>query len=130
MTRLEALLRANADFYEAFAQGDYERLVGLCAREAELACIHPGWPALHGRTAVLESWRRIFAEGPPSLVCVEPRAYVQGEAGFVICSELMQSGALVATNVFVFEAGEWRLTHHHAGPRPPLDFPEPTGPLN
>jgi ketosteroid isomerase-like protein len=126
----QALLQANTAFYEAFAQRDVERLCSLWARDAEIACIHPGWPAVHGRPAVLESWRSIFGGNPPEIAVTDARAYVYGETGFVICTELLPGGTLVATNVFVLEAGEWRLVHHQAGPAPDIELPEPTGPLH
>ena len=126
----QALLEANTAFYEAFAQRDVERLCGLWARDAEIACIHPGWPAVHGRSAVLESWRDILGGNPPEIAVTDAHAYVYGETGFVICTELLPGGTLVATNLFVLEAGEWRLVHHQAGPAPDIEFPEPTGALH
>jgi hypothetical protein len=85
---------------------------------------------VHGRPAVLESWRGIFGGNPPEIAVTDARAYVYGETGFVICTELLPGGTLVATNVFVLEAGEWRLVHHQAGPAPDIELPEPTGPLH
>jgi hypothetical protein len=34
----------------------------------------------------------------------------------VICYETMGDTVLVATNIFVREAGTWKLAHHQAGP--------------
>lgn len=112
----EAALAANAAFYEAFAAADFEAMDKLWARRAPVLCIHPGWGLLAGRSAVLESWRRIFDKAPPDIICHHPRAFVLGDATLVVCLEIMPQGVLIATNIFVREDGEWRMAHHQAGP--------------
>ena len=42
--------------------------------------------------------------------------YLYGETASVVCIERLPTGVLIATNVFVREAGVWRMVHHHAGP--------------
>ena len=39
-----------------------------------------------------------------------------GEVAFVTCHEVLPSGRLAATNVFVREGDAWRLVHHQATP--------------
>jgi len=56
------VLEANAAFYAAFEQRDPEAMDALWAREAPVACLHPGWEPLFGREAVVGSWRRILLE--------------------------------------------------------------------
>ncbi len=113
----QELLRANATFYDAFAKGDIEGMDALWARRAPVACIHPGWPALHGRDDVMASWRSILLDsGPPKIRADQARACVLGVAGFVTCVELLENGSLVATNVFVREDELWHMVHHQAGP--------------
>ena len=51
-------------------------------------------------------------------------ARVFGAVAVVICRELVSGSPLVATNVFVREEGEWRMSHHHAGPVVQLLAPE------
>src|SRR4051812_50118399 len=63
MTDEEEALAANAAFYSAFAASDAERMDGIWARKAQVACVHPGWEVLSGRDAVMESWRRMFETG-------------------------------------------------------------------
>ena len=41
---------------------------------------------------------------------------IAGDMGFVVCSEELPSGRLVATNIFVREGGTWKICHHHASP--------------
>ena len=111
-----AVLAANAAFYRAFAARDVEAMNALWARRAPVACIHPGWQVLNGREAVMASWRGILAGAPPAIDCRDAIARLAGTTAFVICTELLEAGELVATNVFVQEDGTWMLVHHHAGP--------------
>ena len=115
----QAVVAANAAFYAAFQARDMEKMDALWARNVPVAVIHPGWPALHGRAAVLESWRRILeGPAPPEIACSRAWPYVNGDSAFVICYEKLPGGDLVATNVFAREDAEWRLVHHQAGPTP------------
>jgi hypothetical protein len=111
------VLAANAAFYRAFADHDADAMDTLWAQRDAVACIHPGWQALHGRDEVMASWRSIL-DGPdaPEISCSHAAVYANDEVAFVICVEQLQGGTLAATNVFVREAGEWRMVHHHAGP--------------
>jgi ketosteroid isomerase-like protein len=110
------ILEANERFYRAFASGDVGGMDAVWAREVPVACVHPGWTALEGRQAVMTSWERIFeAEpGPPDVRMSDAAARLVGEAAIVVCLEHLEGTTLVATNVFVREQGEWRITHHHA----------------
>lgn len=129
--KTEAILKINEAFYDAFARSDYQTMDALWARDHEVAVIHPGWDPLHGRDAVMDSWRRILA-GPPSpgSHCKEAIAYVMTETAFVICTECLPEVDLVATNVFVKEQGEWRQVHHQAGPIPQSHHEMPTGQIH
>ena len=117
-----AVLAANESFYDLFAKGDLAGLAELWAERDGVAVLHPGWPPVYGRGPVLESWRRIIeGPSPPAVSCGEARAFLLGDAGaFVICREHLDGGDLIATNLFVREAEEWRLVHHQAGPVPAL----------
>ena len=118
--KIEAeVLAVNASFYRAFTDGDLASMQALWATEVSVSCLHPGMPALAGRQKVLESWARIL-ERPPSapMICADARVQLLGETALVLCYEGSGDNAshLAATNVFVLEAGRWRLVHHHAGP--------------
>jgi hypothetical protein len=111
------VLAANQAFYDAFAGGDVGALDALWAEHVPVACIHPGWEALHGRHDVMASFRAILRGGSAQAVrCVRPSAHVVGESAYVICGEAVEDAELVATNFFVLEDGRWRLVHHQAGP--------------
>ncbi|MBM4270069.1 MAG: nuclear transport factor 2 family protein [Deltaproteobacteria bacterium] len=132
---VESVLAANAAFYEAFANRDVEAMDEVWARDASVACIHPGWRALTGRERVMESWRAIL-EGPmaPEVACSRERPYVFGEVAFVICVETLEDGEMIVTNVFAREMGHWKMVHHHAGqiahPEDDEDDEPPPGLLN
>jgi ketosteroid isomerase-like protein len=120
------VLAANAAFYAAFARRDAAAMDELWARQAEVACLHPGWNPLVGREAVVQSWRGILLGGgaPASIRCQQAEAHVTGDAAWVICFEVIPGAALAATNLFVRESGRWRMVHHHSSPVPPRS-PEP-----
>ena len=136
MSDEDAVLAANEAFYRAFAARDFAAMDALWAAEAPVACIHPGWDALVGREAVMESWAAILGgPGAPQIRCEAPRAFVLGDGAFVICREALEAGRLIATNVFVRERDGWRMVHHQAGPasqaRPsPPAAERPPGPLH
>jgi ketosteroid isomerase-like protein len=122
------VLAANRAFYEAFRHEDLDAMDALWAREAPVACVHPGWPPLVGRAQVMESWRGILSAGAPPIRAESARVLRLGEVAYVIGYEIVPGGRLVATNVFAREDGEWRMVHHHAGPVNVDDEPEPEPP--
>jgi ketosteroid isomerase-like protein len=112
----DAVLAANLAFYRAFAARDIAAMEALWARRAPVACIHPGWPALAGREAVLESWRGILGNpAAPNIACRDEEVLLYGDTALVLCREELDGGTLVASNFFVREDGEWRIAHHQAG---------------
>lgn len=111
------VLIANAEFYEALVNGDFNSMESLWATSDDVAVIHPGWPPLHGREAVMDSWRRILAgDSTREIFCRNARCYLMNETAFVVCSECFPEGELVATNIFIREDGMWRIVHHQGGP--------------
>ena len=57
MSNPEAVLFANEAFYAAFRAGDMDAMAALWAEDHAVVCLHPGAGPIHGREAVLESWR-------------------------------------------------------------------------
>ena len=125
------VLAANRAFYRAFVARDLAAMTALWAETAPVACIHPGWDALTGRTAVLASWRDIFTQAT-AIECRAERVLVFGDSACVICHETVGGGLLVATNYFVREADAWRMVHHQAGGVAPgaVAAPAPTDRLH
>ena len=115
MTDESTILSANADFYTAFSKGDGEAMARLWADGDAISCIHPGWPAIVGRIAVVGSWRDIFENArSPAVICHEPHAIISGDEGRVLCVEIIATLAFAASNHFRRVAGMWRLVHHQA----------------
>ena len=57
---LDDALAANRAFYHAFGSRDLGAMDRMWARTVPVLCIHPGWPPLLERNAVLSSWRDIL----------------------------------------------------------------------
>lgn len=139
MTRTEdeaAVRAANTALYDAFETADID-LMGAVWLDEEpddelrVTCVHPGWPPVHGRPAVLRSWSMIMANTPYiQFVLTDVTVTVSGDVAVVTCGENILTGIeeggeqppgfaggrAVATNVFRRAAGGWRLWVHHASP--------------
>ena len=117
MSDQDAALSENLEFYRAFSTRDMAAMERIWSGTAPVSCIHPGWPPLFGRDAVLTSWRNIL-RGPesPRVLCYEERVAVHGEIAIVTCDEELPGGTVIATNIFVRERGLWRLVHHQGSP--------------
>ena len=123
MSDLTAVEQANASFYQAFETLDIARMELVWSHGEQVQCVHPGWPILVGWEAVRTSWATIFentAEMRFTLSNVE--AVVAGDQAWVTCTENILSEvsgrltvtAILATNLFERDGGDWRIVHHHA----------------
>ncbi len=116
MSDEDAILAANAAYYQAFTTADFAAMSRIWA-DNNVSCIHPGWPVLIGREAILESYREILRN--PDQDRIDPRnetVIVAGDEARVICVEFVAGAALAATNLFKRIDGAWRMTHHQASP--------------
>ena len=116
MSEETAILAANAAYYRAFAAADFAAMSRIWADD-NVSCIHPGWPVLIGRQAILESYREILRN--PNQERIEPRnetVMVAGGEARVFCVEFVGGAALAATNLFRRIEGAWRMSHHQASP--------------
>ncbi len=66
-TEIRAALALNAAFYRALGEGDVAAMDSLWATAGPVICGHPGAPPLHGRDAVMGSWRQMLRSPPPHL---------------------------------------------------------------
>ena len=93
--------------------------------EAEpLYCLHPGWPLLTARRAVIQSWASILSGGGPTIVPEAGPVWHQGAVGLVLATGQLGGGFLAASNLFRLERGRWRLFHHQAGACHPTRMPQ------
>ncbi len=121
----DAILAANAAYYHAFAAGDFAEMCGIWA-EDQVSCVHPGWPVLIGRQAILESYRSIL-RNPQQEPIQHHNAtpLISGDDGRVFCIEIVGGMALAATNWFRRIDATWRMIHHQASPIATKVAPEP-----
>ncbi len=124
--QLEQAEFANEAFYLAFEAKDYAAMSHLWSRREQVVCLHPGWPALVGRDAVLESWQSILTnpqQGQVSFFNATATQLTPGCAA-VVCYEQAGGTVMVATNVFVVEEEGLRMVCHQAGycANPPADL--------
>ena len=88
MNDSDAVLAANLEFYRAFTTRDIDAMEALWAQRAPVACVHPGWPPLADRAAVMESWRGILSSGDsPRIACYDERVFLYGDTALVVCEE-------------------------------------------
>jgi ketosteroid isomerase-like protein len=133
MSDTSDILAANAAYYRAFASGDFPAMTRIWAEDG-VSCVHPGWPALVGRVAILESYRGILSGMDRVRVAHrDDTAIVMGDDARVMCVEIVEGAALAATNCYRRVDGAWRMVHHQASPiAAPLEESEtpPRGRMN
>jgi ketosteroid isomerase-like protein len=136
MTDAEEVIAANAEFYAAIEAGDVERIQRLWDDADDVVCVHPGWPAVRGRSRVLRSWAVIMANTAYiQFFCTEAEIAVTGDVARVSCEHslltrvtdadagLGETARVVATNVFRRHPDGWRLWSHHGSPVLAADEP-------
>ncbi len=117
---------ANAAMYAAFETADVDAMRGLWddVDPAAVVCVHPGWPMLRGRSAVLRSWSAVMAGTDYiQFFLTDVQVALLGDTAVVTCTENVltsadvgENAAVVATNVLVRRPGGWRLQVHHGSP--------------
>ncbi len=114
---------AQDAFYAAFAATDLVAMAEIWEEDTETLCIHPGGGPLKGKAAVMQSWMEIFSAAQPPSIEVEPvTSMTSGDLAVRVLVELIRPNGrpaeapsrVLATNVFRFREGSWRLVEHHA----------------
>jgi ketosteroid isomerase-like protein len=124
VTAAEDVERANAQLYAAFETGDVDLMESVWDDTDALVCVHPGWPMLRGRAAVLRSWSAVMANTDYiQFFLTDVEVSVHGDTAVVTCTENVltsadvgENASVVATNVFVRRPSGWRLQVHHGSP--------------
>ncbi len=117
---------ANAALYAAFETADVDAMQDVWddVDPGALVCVHPGWPMLRGRSAVLRSWSAVMAGTEYiQFFLTDVHVTVAGDSAVVTCTENVltsadvgENASVVATNVFVRRPDGWRLQVHHGSP--------------
>ncbi|MEE9285096.1 MAG: nuclear transport factor 2 family protein [Dehalococcoidia bacterium] len=116
---------ANDRFYRAFESLDVDQMSAAWAGEDSITCVHPGWPLVKGRGAVMGSWARIFESTTlMQFTITGAEITVEGDWAWVSCTENITSvvdgrvteGKVQATNIYVKRTGRWLAVHHHGSP--------------
>jgi ketosteroid isomerase-like protein len=114
----------EAQFYEALAAGDLERLMACWSDDDEVACVHPGGGRVIGHGAVRASFEAIFANGA---IPVRPGPARRVESGScsihhvlervdILTAEGPRTAWVIASNVYFKTPQGWRMVLHHASP--------------
>ena len=123
-----AVEQAVRSLYTAVESGDLDLMGAVWHDSDEVVCVHPGWPALRGRSAVLRSWAVVMAGTPYiQFFLTDLVVRVQGDTAVVTCAESLLTGAAegaegfvgaqaVSTKVLLRTPGGWRVTLHHSSP--------------
>jgi len=127
------VIAANAELYAAIEAGDVDRLDSLWDSVDGVVCVHPGWPAIRGRSRVLRSYSAIMANTSYIQFFVTGvDVDVADDVAVVTCEHslltrvqevltddedrLGETARVVATNVFRRRPEGWRLWSHHGSP--------------
>jgi ketosteroid isomerase-like protein len=128
----ESVIEANQLLYTSFESADLDGMEALWGL-GPVVCVHPGWPTLRGREAVLRSWAMIMANTSYiQFFLTDVEVELAGDVAVLTCVENILTamdpnnpaanpdsfaGAkAVATNVFRRTDDGWRLWVHHGSP--------------
>lgn len=115
-TEREAVLKANAAFYAAFAGADMDKMEAVWGKEGPVAVQHPSSMRIVGRAAVMESWRQIL-RAPPAIRCTVEEAFEADGTWGVICQEDLGTVVIRMINLFHQEDGAWKMIYHGPAPK-------------
>jgi ketosteroid isomerase-like protein len=123
---VEAVHAANRAFYAALEERDLDAMGEVWEHSDRVVVTHPGWPMLRGWAKVAGSWDAIFRNtGYIQFVLTDEDVALSGDTAWVTLDEnILQSGGgdelsgsrATSINVFVRDAGAWRMVVHHASP--------------
>ena len=115
----------EAAFYQALQKGDLENLMACWADEDDIVCVHPGGPRIIGAAAIRASFELMFENGGAILAqpthvrkveTITSAMHNLVEQVKVSTPQGIQTGYVMATNVYQRTAQGWRMVAHHASP--------------
>jgi ketosteroid isomerase-like protein len=125
---------AEDAYYDALEDGDLEGLLGVWAETEEVCCLLPMHALAQGRSAVRESFARLFARGQGIALSVKHLRWIDaGEMAIHLVEESPQQRApgtppplaVYGTNIYRRGADGWRLVVHQNAPAAPPGGPMP-----
>lgn len=117
---------AEQAFYDALRQADFALMMRVWADDDDIVCIHPGGMRTVGHSALKSAWQQIFANGPVSILPLQPivmtsvmsSVHVLIEQITVITQQGKKSAHCYTTNVFHKGPTGWKMVLHHASHAP------------
>lgn len=141
--RVQRLLAANQNFYDAFERLDLALMEQVWAQDIAATCMHPspGWRLLRGWEEVRASWAQIFSRlRLIRFTLSDLRVIVSGDLAWITLTERLRAyndesdeeirEATVATNLFAWSPTGWRLLHHQATMLQEDEVEAPSDPLD
>lgn len=115
---------AETAFYDAFIRRDIDAMMTVWDTADDIVCVHPLGTRLTGITAVRAAWASIFSHSPSLKFHIAERltfAAAQLAVHLVhehirIESDDNRRAPVIATNVYRYRDGGWRMVLHHASP--------------
>mgnify|MGYP003352150933 CR=1 FL=1 len=118
-----AVLAQNQAFYDAFEARSIVAMDEVWEHTDSVVCTHPGWPPLHGWSAVRQSWQRLLLNNEHlQFIVTDEWVVVRGDVAYVSNAENVlaagqMQGSLTALNVFGRQPdGTWLMLAHHGSP--------------
>lgn len=118
----QAVLAVNQAFYDAFEARSMSHMDEVWLHSDEVICTHPGWQPLVGWEAVRASWASLLQNDEHlQFIVTDLSVVVRSDMAVVRVSENLLAGgqmrgSVASINVFVREAGHWRMLAHHGSP--------------
>ncbi|MEA3411021.1 MAG: nuclear transport factor 2 family protein [Pseudomonadota bacterium] len=124
---------AENAFYRAFERGDISSMMAVWSEDDTTVCIHPGGPRIEGLHDIRESWEQIFAVDNDLKFILTDNQYTRD--ALLSIHQVRESieidgvlqGTVLATNIYQFVDGSWRMLLHHASADPLGTIESPEG---
>lgn len=114
-----SIIAANRAFFEAIYKRDKQLMASLWHDGGHSCCIHQAQRPLHGRDAIMESWRQIFKRRQKKFDIASQSVVIRDNTGrVVVTSERVNR---VVTNFYERTPEGWKLWFHQVGTITPIN---------